>query len=141
MRPTYAKKRDFIGIKNPRAQASQKASNGAYVPSSSVWYKRAAGIFYTARRKKVALGFSNVSELASYVQAIAPARCPVFDVLFVERGSGFSKWSPSIDKVNPEKGYVRGNLQVISLFANCMKRDATPAQLRAFARWIEKENK
>jgi hypothetical protein len=73
--------------------------------------------------------------------AIAPARCPVFDVPFVERGAGFSKWSPSIDKIDPAKGYVPGNIQVVSLFANCMKRDATKEQLRAFARWVRKEFK
>lgn len=136
-----ALRRDFTGIKNPRAKTSARVSEGQYVPSSSVWYKRASGIFYAARRKHVRLGFPNVAALASYVVSIAPERCPVFDVPFVERGTGFSKWSPSIDKKDPTKGYVKNNLQVISMLANCMKRDASKDQLRAFACWIQKEFK
>jgi hypothetical protein len=75
-------------------------------------------------------------EFASYVKSIAPAKCPVFNRRFVDRGVGFSPWSPSIDKIDPAKGYVRGNVQVISMLANAMKRNATPAQLRQFAEWV-----
>lgn len=141
VRLANALRRDFRGVKNPRAKTSARVSEGRYVPSSSVWYKRAAGIFYAARRKHVRCDFPNAAALASYVISIAPTRCPVFDVPFVERGAGFSKWSPSIDKKDPTKGYTKGNIQVISLLANCMKRDANKEQLRAFARWVNKEFK
>jgi hypothetical protein len=45
----------------------------------------------------------------------------------------------SIIDFDPKKGYVRGNIQVISMLANCMKRNATPSQLKQFARWVLKE--
>lgn len=141
LRPTYAKRRDFKGAKNPRAIKSAQISGGAYVPSSSVWYKRAAGIFYSAKKNKTPVGFRNVAEMASYIKNIAPKKCPVFGKRFVERRSGFSQWSPSIDKIDPKKGYVVGNIQVISMQANCMKRDASPEQLRRFAEWVLKEKK
>lgn len=139
LRPTYAKRRNFRGENNPRAKSSREKSGGVYVPSNSVWYKRASGIFYAARKQNVPVGFKTVVELAAHVLSIKPARCPVFDKPFVERGAGFSQWSPSIDKVDPRKGYVKGNIQVISMLANCMKRDATPAQLKQFAHWVLKE--
>ena len=138
LRPTYAKRRDFRGDKNPRARKSIESNNGVWVPSSSIWYKRAAGIFYSARKNKIILGFKNVAEFATYIKSIAPAECPVFKTPFAERGEGFSKWSPSIDKINPEQGYVRGNIQVISMLANCMKRDASPEQLITFSKWVLK---
>lgn len=139
LRPSYAKRRDFTGLNNPRAKRSRLRAGGMYVPSSDVWYKRTAGVFYAAKRSGVPVGFSGVSEMAAYVRSLVPTKCPVFDKTFVERGAGFSPWSPSIDKINPAKGYVRGNIQVISMLANCMKRDATASQLKQFARWVLKE--
>jgi UDP-N-acetylenolpyruvoylglucosamine reductase len=53
------------------------------------------------------------------------------------QADGYSKDnSPSIDKIVPEKGYIDGNVQVISLKANVMKNNATPDDLRRFAAWI-----
>lgn len=135
-RPTLAKGRDYKGPRNPRARKSITLNGGEWVSSSSVWYKRAAGVFYAAKKEGVPLGFKNVAELASYVVSISPSCCPVFNVEFTQRGSGFSNWSPSIDKIDPKLGYVRGNIQVISMLANCMKRNASPEQLQQFARWV-----
>jgi hypothetical protein len=139
LRPINGSKWDRTGRNNPRAKASINRNATAYMPSSSVWYKRAAGVFYAAKNKRVPMGFSSVTELATYVVSIAPEKCPVFNTPFTHRSSGFSNWSPSIDKIDPRKGYIRGNIQVISMLANCMKRNATPAQLKQFAQWAIKE--
>jgi hypothetical protein len=42
-----------------------------------------------------------------------------------------------LDRVIPELGYVPGNVAVISLRANTMKQDATAAELRVLADWID----
>ncbi|NBS70476.1 hypothetical protein EBT31_16415 [bacterium] len=108
------------------------------MPSNSIWYKRAAGIYYSAKKRKVPVGFESAIEFASYVKSIAPDKCPVFGKKFVEQGNGFGRFSPSIDKIDPRKGYVRGNVQVISVLANCMKRDANRKELQQFAKWVLK---
>jgi len=131
-----AKRRNFKGENNPRAKVAKRKAGESYISSSDVWYKRAAGVLHSAQRKSVRVGFGSAMEFASYIKSIAPAKCPVFNRRFVERGAGFSPWAPSIDKIDPAKGYVRGNVQVISMLANAMKRNATPAQLNQVARWV-----
>ena len=78
-RPNLAKNRDFSGAKNPRAQINIRKYGENYVPSDSVWYKRAAGVFYAAKKNKLPLGFESAVELAAYIKSIAPKKCPVFN--------------------------------------------------------------
>jgi hypothetical protein len=53
-----------------------------------------------------------------------PSTCPVFDIpLF--RGKGYMcDNSPSLDKIIPEKGYVKDNIIIISWKANRLKNNA-----------------
>lgn len=67
---------------------------------------------------------------------IIPRACPVFNVVFI---IGENNWGPSVDRIDPTKGYVKGNIQIISNKANRMKSDATQNELRAFATWIKKQ--
>lgn len=65
-----------------------------------------------------------------------PARCPVFGVpFFDERGTVIN--SPSIDRVDNSRGYVPGNIRVISRRANTLKGDANLEEMRAVVRYIE----
>lgn len=69
-----------------------------------------------------------------------PTHCPVFNTP-LERNLGKRKWSRyalSVDKINPELGYVTGNIQILSRLANNMKSDATPEELLLFADWIKR---
>jgi hypothetical protein len=43
--------------------------------------------------------------------------------------SGFFPDSPSLDRIDPSKGYVKGNVRVISARANLLKNDATVGEL------------
>jgi hypothetical protein len=63
-----------------------------------------------------------------------PTHCPVLGMPLVSttRGRrGYFPDSPSIDRVHPDKGYVRGNVRVISARANLLKNDATVEELQA----------
>lgn len=64
---------------------------------------------------------------------VIPERCPILDIPLVRGGDQDD--SPSIDKIVPALGYVRGNIAVISNRANRIKNNATPQELAKIAAW------
>lgn len=66
-----------------------------------------------------------------------PAVCPVFGTRF-HFGVGKTDQSPSLDRIDNARGYVRGNVIVVSELANRMKSNSTIAQLRALADFYER---
>lgn len=68
-----------------------------------------------------------------------PEFCPVLG-LKLEVGLGTStESSPSLDKLVPEKGYVRGNCFVISNRANRIKANGTAENHRRIAAWMKEQ--
>lgn len=62
-----------------------------------------------------------------------PDRCPVFGMPLAWGTRKQRDNSPSLDRIIPEKGYVPGNVLVVSWLANNVRRDFTPDQLRIVA--------
>lgn len=64
-----------------------------------------------------------------------PTHCPILGIpLFQTVGrKGGGDNSPTLDKIEPSKGYVPGNVIVISGRANRLKSDATIKELRDIA--------
>ncbi len=75
----------------------------------------------------------------SYVLSILPTHCPVFGTAFIFRGNVvLNDLSPSIDRIDPKKGYVEGNVAIISIKANRIKSAYSSADLLKVARWLKK---
>lgn len=68
-----------------------------------------------------------------------PAHCPVFGQPFEPNNGHQNPNAYSLDRIDNSKGYVRGNVAVISYLANRLKNDATPDQLRRIADWMESQ--
>lgn len=67
-----------------------------------------------------------------------PKRCPIFGMeLKVNRGGpGAAPNSPSLDRVINSKGYIPGNVRVISYRANQLKRDMDKKTAKKFYDYI-----
>lgn len=69
-----------------------------------------------------------------------PNTCPVLGIP-LQIGIGFrSDNSPSLDKIIPNKGYVKGNVKVISYRANRFKSDAVLDEIIKVAEYMRKFN-
>lgn len=65
---------------------------------------------------------------------VIPETCPVLGIRLVQGGGrtyNARRNSPSIDRIRPELGYVKGNVRIISMRANALKSDASVAELEA----------
>lgn len=76
---------------------------------------------------------------------VVPEKCPV---LGVNLAMGYKemkgnvknfrfRYSPSIDRIDSTKGYIKGNVVVISTRANMIKSDATIEELRSLLEYYE----
>jgi len=64
-----------------------------------------------------------------------PDVCPALGIP-MKRSNVISEGSPTLDKVIPELGYIRGNIVVISNLANRMKSNHTSEQLQLVVNYI-----
>jgi len=66
--------------------------------------------------------------------------CPILNMPMAISDGPNKDLSPSLDRIVPDIGYVRGNIAVISKLANAMKqRETNPAVFRRLAEWLEKQ--
>jgi hypothetical protein len=78
-----------------------------------------------------------------YLLSIVTDSCPVFNTEFKFSGNKVARnESPSLDRIDPSKGYVEGNLVVISNKANNIKSAYKSTDIFKVAEWLQKiENK
>lgn len=74
----------------------------------------------------------NITEEDIYI----PEVCPIFGTPFEYK----TPYAASIDRIDSNKGYVKGNVQIISRKANSMKQDASPDELKKFGEWAIKQS-
>lgn len=68
---------------------------------------------------------------------VVPAVCPVLGIPLVVNENSAKENSPTLDRVDVSKGYVAGNIFVISARANRLKNDASLDEMRAVIAYAE----
>lgn len=86
------------------------------------------------RSKKLGHDFNLTKE-----DIVIPKVCPLLGIPINAVNGKRSDHSPSLDKIDPDKGYTVGNVWVISDKANRMKQNMTVELLRKFADIIEEQ--
>ena len=79
-----------------------------------------------SRAKKAGIPFNiGISDI------VIPDVCPILGIKLVltNQGKGYHTNSPSLDRINPTLGYIKGNVRVISARANLLKNDATSHEI------------
>lgn len=70
---------------------------------------------------------------------VIPDNCPIFGIPLKYHRGVKQDDSYSIDRIDSSKGYIKGNIWVISLRANRIKNDSTPEELRLIADKVEEK--
>jgi hypothetical protein len=67
-----------------------------------------------------------------------PIICPILGTILQSKVGkpGGQNNSPALDRIDSSKGYIKGNIRVISHLANMMKSCATNQELLTFSQWM-----
>lgn len=79
----------------------------------------------------------NIPFSIEVIDILIPVYCPVLGLeLKINTGNAKDN-SASLDRIIPELGYIKSNIQVISHKANTMKSNATLEELKKLVKWLE----
>lgn len=110
-----------------REEVLQKAKNRRRANKAKEMWKSARE---RARKKDVPFAI-DVEDI------VIPDFCPVLGIPLVVGDGVLHSNSPSLDRIVPEKGYVKGNVIVVSHKANTIKSDANIDELRKVVAFYE----
>lgn len=90
-------------------------------------------------RKKMYLQSKNRSKRKdiefnlSIEDIVIPKKCPLLEIEFIPGTQDYYEQTHSLDRIDPKKGYIKGNVWVITKKANSMKNSASQKELMLFA--------
>lgn len=87
-----------------------------------------------SRAKKQNIGFD--IKLDDFTEGI-PTSCPVLGIPIISGEGQKSNNSPSLDRIDNKKGYIKGNVRVISYKANRLKSDMALEECRLILKDLE----
>jgi hypothetical protein len=117
----YAKNRDRLLKQQTEYYYRKKKENPVHV----------LFIRLRSRAKEKGLAF-NIDES----DIIIPRKCPILGIPLKFHRNGHRANTPSVDRINSKKGYVKGNIAIISQKANAAKSDLTKQQIKRLWEYV-----
>ncbi len=104
---------------------------------------RAAYLWLNAKRRAEAKGLDFDIEISDI---IIPEICPVLGIPMIGSSGEYAREdynpkqlsSPSIDRIDSSKGYIKGNIAIISNRANALKSNASLEEIKKLYEWMLK---
>ncbi len=161
---TYAKHRDQVLAKNQaryaaldedekreyqrRKYAAGKDAQKAYRERNTEHRKTVKAVWTAANLPRILFNSAkhralkwNLPFTIQLTDIVIPEMCPVFGMkLERKNGKGGSLNSPTLDRIDNAKGYVPGNVAVISKHANNLKSNGAAWEHRRIAEWMLNPN-
>lgn len=120
--PQEQKRRDFLSLDNhKRLDRIYKTSNCRLLMLKNARLR--------ARKK-------NLDFNIELIDIIIPNICPVLGIEIKQNIGKSGDFSPSLDRVDNGKGYIKGNIRVISHKANSIKRDGKLEDFKMIINYI-----
>lgn len=125
--------------KTEKGAASIKAGKLAYAERDPKWNWAINRL--PAIKKRAIEGGIAFDLDTKYLYEIAPNTCPILGTTLVyygvKSGGGMDlRVTPSVDRKDPKGGYTKGNVAVVSMFANTVKSNATVKEIESVLRWM-----
>lgn len=124
----------FIGYIVRKSTVKEKWS------TKEAWVEQSIKEVLRSAKRRAKLNKLPFNITYKYLKSIFPkdGMCPIF---FTTLGFSLKDrfQSASLDRILPECGYIKGNVQWISLRANTIKNNAHPFELMRVARYLVKQ--
>lgn len=128
-----------------RYPAEAEAKHAKYVANAEVYRKYARDRYHATKHAKLANTIWHTARQRARKKKIPfeivvtditiPPVCPILKTPMEINLGRVGRNSPTLDRIRPHDGYIRGNIIVVSMLANAIKCDATPEQILAVGKF------
>ena len=115
-----------------------KAWKAAHPGYERAWRRRnpANSLWYSAKQRAKMFGIQFTIGVADIE---IPTHCPILGIKLGSIWAGkINNSTPSIDRINPVKGYIKGNIAVVSYRGNRLKSDASQKDIEAILKYMKR---
>ena len=133
-------KRGHIALRYTKTHSCVECGKEIYIPKDTDRYRQGNTLLRQFNARKHAAIKKGIPFTIEFYQIEQPTHCPVFDIELNYQWSGLNCRDPAkatIDKLDPSKGYVPGNVFVISWRANKLKSDMSLQELEKLLTYIK----